>query len=418
MLTKVLLKNFKPFGETEQSIDLGKITIFIGPNGAGKSSVLQAMELLKQSRGSPNLRPGRFQFSDYSQLVNSGVTSKTIGIGFSGQAKQVSEGFEDTAFTYHATFGSSGNIVEQNGRIRAENSAWPDLPSQININGQYLYGDTQIDPSTIGGEKFGVTIGVGNQICVPFTVHGGSHQGKDDLKDFEKLSQSIRQLFDLFLDSVGRVFIVGAIRGFDQLDYELGNDAVESLNNDKDVVDTFHYRRKLEEKISQWLQSITGVRVSPHLAPNKRASLVTADGYNIYHEGFGTNQIIRPLLQIAIAPPDSVIAIEEAEIHLHPMAQMKLCDVLTKIAFEENKQIILTTHSEHMLTGFLNIVAERILKPEELSVYFFEKKKGEAKATKMNVDDKGALEGGLKGFAEASIEGLHRQLKALAKKHG
>lgn len=415
MLTKVLLKNFKPFGETEQSIDLGKITIFIGPNGAGKSSVLQALELLKQSRGSTNLVPRRFQFSDYSQLVNSGVTSKTIGIGFSGDAKQVSESFRDIAFTYHATFGSPGTVVGQNGWMRTNNYSWPDLPSQINIRGQYLYGDTRVEPTTIGGEKFGMNIGVGNEICVPFIVQGGRHQGKDDEKDYGKLRDSVIQLFNLFSDSLGRVFIVGAIRGFHQLSYPLGDNAAESPDEANEVVTTFAYRRGLEAKVTEWLNEITNVKISFHLVPNKMASLLSADGYNIYHEGFGTNQLIKPLVQMAIAPSDSLIAIEEAEIHLHPAAQVCLCDTLTEIARTENKQILLTTHSDHVLTSFLNIVAEKKLKPEDLSVCYFEKDKGETKVTKLPVDGKGMIEGGLRGFSDVELDKLERHLKALGK---
>jgi AAA15 family ATPase/GTPase len=43
MLTKLIVKNFKRFGEVE--IELGNPVVFIGPNNSGKTSALQALSL-------------------------------------------------------------------------------------------------------------------------------------------------------------------------------------------------------------------------------------------------------------------------------------------------------------------------------------------------------------------------------------
>ena len=43
MLTKLLIKNFKRFGEVE--IELGNPVVFIGPNNSGKTAALQALAL-------------------------------------------------------------------------------------------------------------------------------------------------------------------------------------------------------------------------------------------------------------------------------------------------------------------------------------------------------------------------------------
>ena len=41
MLTRLLVRNFKRFGEVE--IDLGSPVVFIGPNNSGKTSDMQAL---------------------------------------------------------------------------------------------------------------------------------------------------------------------------------------------------------------------------------------------------------------------------------------------------------------------------------------------------------------------------------------
>ena len=53
--------------------------------------------------------------------------------------------------------------------------------------------------------------------------------------------------------------------------------------------------------------------------------------------------------------------IEEPEIHLHPKAQAELAEVLTEVALEEDKQVIMTTHSEHITGRLLTLVAEGIV---------------------------------------------------------
>jgi predicted ATPase len=66
MLTKIKIRNFKPFGKVE--IELGNPVVFIGPNNSGKSSVLQALALWesglkrwnekRKGKVNPEKRPG------------------------------------------------------------------------------------------------------------------------------------------------------------------------------------------------------------------------------------------------------------------------------------------------------------------------------------------------------------------------
>ena len=49
MLKALELENFKAFGERNR-IECAPITLLFGENSAGKSSILQALNLLKQTR--------------------------------------------------------------------------------------------------------------------------------------------------------------------------------------------------------------------------------------------------------------------------------------------------------------------------------------------------------------------------------
>ncbi len=67
------------------------------------------------------------------------------------------------------------------------------------------------------------------------------------------------------------------------------------------------------------------------------------------------------------------ILIEEPEIHSHPKAEADVASALANEAIAEEKQLIITTHSEHLLGRFLTLVSERKLSSDDLSLYSFKK---------------------------------------------
>lgn len=67
---------------------------------------------------------------------------------------------------------------------------------------------------------------------------------------------------------------------------------------------------------------------------------------------------------------DSVIIIENPEIHLHPKAQSRLCDFLYFVSKAE-RQIFVETHSDHIFNGIRAGVATSQIDRDDISVNFF-----------------------------------------------
>ena len=106
--------------------------------------------------------------------------------------------------------------------------------------------------------------------------------------------------------------------------------------------------------------------------------------------------------------------VEEPETHLHPKAQAELASVMAEEAKSQDMQIIMTTHSEHILGRLLTLVAEGELSKDELAIYAFAKDDGGVcSASQIEVTEDGRVKGGLQDFFETELDELDRYMKAL-----
>ena len=87
-------------------------------------------------------------------------------------------------------------------------------------------------------------------------------------------------------------------------------------------------------------------------------SIPTGSGVpvSIVNEGFGINQLLY-LLTICLYSPFKIVAIEEPEIHLHPSMVRDLARAMVTIAANEDRRLIVSTHSEVFVTALLAQIA-------------------------------------------------------------
>ena len=76
------------------------------------------------------------------------------------------------------------------------------------------------------------------------------------------------------------------------------------------------------------------------------------------------------------APSQSILVIENPEVHLHPSAQSKLADFFYYIA-KSGRQVIIETHSDHVFNGIRAGVATKEIDREKVVVNFVYKKENQ-----------------------------------------
>ncbi len=443
MLTKVWLKNFKLHAETE--LEARPITVLIGPNNSGKSSLFQALLLLRQAasrsgadlcravprRDTSTQNPYFFDeeqlidLGDFEHAVRHGEQSITIGAagsvdnpkssGFIGPLKlNLEVNARQNRLSFHR-----GKLDYVIPAARAEGGlAWEwsvGRPAQ-QISPPIQIAGVQLLFQPI--ESFQMLSGGGT------SYSGGSPPPPETMAEIGALSQHIAGAPVKLLNSLHPIF---PLRGLEEWGCPLTDRPARSLERmsvaDRTValLRILAYDLDLQEKVSQWLEELIQVRIKVKLLPGKRVTLLSLpvgarNGDSLFtNEGTGANQLPFILVPVGLTPPGESMWLCEPEAHLHPRAQSNLVSHLLTIAKRDNRQFFVETHSEHLLHSLLFAVAKGELSRSDLAIYYFEKKDGRADCRKLDVDEKGRVDGGLPGFFERSLDELFEYLEAVKK---
>ncbi len=95
--------------------------------------------------------------------------------------------------------------------------------------------------------------------------------------------------------------------------------------------------------------------------------------------------------------------IEQPELHLHPAYQAKIADVISIVSNKniDNFNIIMETHSPHLIYRFGELIDEGILSPDNIQVLIFNEKDGYSEVDTAYFDDEGVLRNWPAGFFQS-----------------
>jgi predicted ATPase len=112
--------------------------------------------------------------------------------------------------------------------------------------------------------------------------------------------------------------------------------------------------------------------------------------------GFGVSQVLPALVLLHYAPRGSIVILEQPEIH--PAVQAALADVILTTAKNRGIQVIVESHSEHLLHRLLRRVAEGHSAPHtevsnaDLALYFCKSRDGVSTAERLRTNIFGGIE--------------------------
>jgi len=401
MITKLLLNNFRSIREAE--VELGKITVLTGPNNSGKSSIIYGLLTLKNIVLNPNQAMDGF-----------------LNLGFINMG-----GFTQTVFLKKESLDITTSIEVSRNEIKSQYTAILgkkksslilktfkpyNISLDIDVTFPYPANKTaSADVTGTSGMAQVVWNGISPNISITPLAKGEMLIGTKEVPDAKVDSpESLQESINAPIEELRGVDFIPLRRGFTKPSYSSVPMQAQLLS-EEELATVLGANRELEGKVAHYLERLIdrvfqvryiGGTANFNLQARDRATGLVCD---LVNEGFGTNQLVT-ILTKCLREEASTICIEESEIHLHPELMDKLVDVFVSIAQDEGKSFVISTHSEHIVLSLLNKVAQNKIKPDDVCVYYLSKEGKETKIEKQEVNEKGQVKGGLKGFYEAELK--------------
>jgi predicted ATPase len=141
----------------------------------------------------------------------------------------------------------------------------------------------------------------------------------------------------------------------------------------------------LIDQVEAWMREVSpGTRIK--INSNTDMGLMSlqyfygdSNPYRATNVGFGISYILPMIVAILASPSDTLVLIENPEAHLHPRGQAKMGELLA-LAASCGVQVVIETHSDHVLNGIRLAVHGGKLKPDDVQLHYFQRvqKKGQA----------------------------------------
>ena len=169
-------------------------------------------------------------------------------------------------------------------------------------------------------------------------------------------------------------------------------------------------RTTLEEAVSFWYQELC---ITPEIqdsiavqAPGRQGYQLNIGQRTLANVGFGVSQILPVIALCLMAPPGSLVLLEQPELHLNPGMQQKLADFLLHMV-KTGRQIIVETHSEYLITRLRRNAATSADDHKYFGIIFAEKDSESGTHYRpVSVNDFGDLSEWPKGFFDQVADDL------------
>jgi len=134
------------------------------------------------------------------------------------------------------------------------------------------------------------------------------------------------------------------------------------------------------------VSNIKAVKLSDYHSGIKVKDSVSRIESNLADVGFGVSQVI-PVLQGCLDRSSAPLFIEQPEIHLHPKAQSELAELICETSL--HRQVVVETHSEHMINRARILVARGAIAPENVSILYVDREKSGSCITRIGLTKAG-----------------------------
>lgn len=439
-LRELNLRSFRCFRKP-QTARLAPLTLLVGQNGTGKTSFLAGVrEILRVAshHGDPDFRDPPYDLGSFVEIANrqhaerrhAGTDSFSIGFRSTGSVVE--------SITFDATFApgaggapvlttvcwSDGEVWIRDIRsptgVRTElgssRGAWR-LPPLTNVPGRsYLYGgdpsmDRILRNAAETGQPGDLQSLPGNSLEVParnecwklLALYSASAVFRATALADAPIRSRPRRTYDPIRptrDPEGTSVPAYLADAFARspLEWKSLKENMELFGRSSGLFDELFVRHLGKSESSPF-----------QLEARKWGKTRKGAKHNLIDVGYGVSQVLPLLLELFIVDGYEIILLQQPEVHLHAIAQAELGSLFCKTVASK-RQLIVETHSDYLIDRvLLDIRYKRTdLKPEDVSILYFERDDLEVAIHSISVDDEGNVLDSPSGYRKFFRDELNR----------
>jgi len=323
MIHSMCLKNFKPF--EKQFFEFKPLTLLSGLNSTGKSSLLQSLLLLRQS---------------YQQSL-----LPNIGLALNGDLVNIGRA-QDALFEGAKTEEIGFDIVWENSL----EAIW-----------RFNY-DREVDVLTIASPS-----------AIREVYQSSLFNNKFHYLQAERIGpRTCFEMSDLQVRLLGQMGIKG--------EYTAQFLAINEYKNipNHQLSHPIAKSNVLIDQVEAWIGEVSpGTRIKINSNPDMdliglQYSYGDSNPYRATNVGFGITYTLPIIVAVLASEPGTLILLENPEAHLHPQGQAKMGELLA-LAASCGVQVVIETHSDHVLNGIRLAVHGGKLEPKDVQLHYFQR---------------------------------------------
>ena len=335
MIKEISLRNFKTFDD--EVFNIAPLTLVMGINGMGKSSILQSLLLLKQNYANESFyrekKIARLE-GDFVSLENSQSLCYTWA---ESRNVEISIESDDSRFLWKMD-ATEDDVVDLPCSFEGDETKI----TQIFGDGFMFLSADRLLPkkeySIISSRTHNTKLGVNGELTPGYLYKA--------LNMNEEIA--IPEMVCQYAEAIDR----------------------QLVNN-----------------VNAWMSWVMSMPMSTATEPidSQRVRMLYSIGgvegerYSPLQVGFGLTYTLPIIVALLVAKPNDVLLVENPEAHIHPSAQVKLGQMMAQ-AVSLGVQVIVETHSDHIINGVRLARKDEILKSDtDVNLIFVQRKvyKGE-----------------------------------------
>ncbi len=408
MITELRSQNFKSWQDTG-TLQFAPLTGLFGANSSGKTSILQVLLMLKQTVERPSDWNEPLYFGDGQSLVNLDNFGTVIHKHKQDLSLDISVSWKSSTV---ADINKYIRFYNLNVETRSPSQGDRDRSEEISFSTNIARG--VVNNSYYATDLYRFDVQQPNL----FRCYGFRTARNEIMEISSRFEEDFENLFS-------RILYLGPLREYPQHAYTWEGDHPKGIGQEgeKAISALLSGRIRhlsIDEQILHWLQRlelIDSYDLHPFSDIGRDYEFLVkkykgGPEVRLTDVGFGVSQVLPVLILCYYASEGSILILEQPEAHLHPKVQSELADVLIDVVKNRNVQIILESHSAHLLHRLQRRIAEEQMSADDTAFYFCQINDGTSEIERLKVDEYGNIRNWPQNFFGDDMGDLVAKTKA------